>query len=159
MQVPAPTFCPMCRVQRRFAWRNEQYLYKNIYNDTKKEGFAFVPSNSPVKVVTEKFWYSDEWDPLKYGQEYDFSKPFFEQYKELLSNIPWSSRWVINTINSEYSINTNDVKNSYLIMSSSYVENSSYGIWLSHVEDSIDLYSVAKSSLCYESAFPLNKSR
>ena len=28
MQVPAPTFCPDCRAQRRFAFRNERNFYK-----------------------------------------------------------------------------------------------------------------------------------
>lgn len=26
MKVPAPTFCPECRLQRRLAWRNERSL-------------------------------------------------------------------------------------------------------------------------------------
>ena len=26
MQVPSPTFCPHCRAQRRFAYRNERGL-------------------------------------------------------------------------------------------------------------------------------------
>ena len=28
IKVPAPTFCPECRMQRRMAWRNERTLYK-----------------------------------------------------------------------------------------------------------------------------------
>ncbi|MEK7627724.1 MAG: hypothetical protein AAB397_04050, partial [Patescibacteria group bacterium] len=28
IQVPAPTFCPECREQRRLAFRNERSLYK-----------------------------------------------------------------------------------------------------------------------------------
>jgi len=31
---------------------------------------------------------SDVWDACDYGREYDFSKPFFEQFKELKNNIP-----------------------------------------------------------------------
>ena len=28
MKVPAPTFCPECRLQRRLAWRNEKSFYE-----------------------------------------------------------------------------------------------------------------------------------
>jgi len=30
ISVPYPTFCPMCRAQRRLAFRNERGLYKNL---------------------------------------------------------------------------------------------------------------------------------
>ena len=37
IKVPAPTFCPDCRMQRRFAWRNERALYHNVCAKTGKK--------------------------------------------------------------------------------------------------------------------------
>jgi len=28
IKVPPPTFCPECRLMRRYAWRNERVLYR-----------------------------------------------------------------------------------------------------------------------------------
>ena len=39
-------------------------------------------------VYCRECWYSDKWDPLFYGQDYDFSKSFFEQWKDLSKIVP-----------------------------------------------------------------------
>ena len=36
-QIPAPTFCPDCRQQRRLSFRNERNLYKRKCDATEKE--------------------------------------------------------------------------------------------------------------------------
>jgi hypothetical protein len=43
-----------------------------------------------MNIVDQKYWWSDEWDPLDYGIEFDFSRTFFEQWKELRDTIPFS---------------------------------------------------------------------
>lgn len=151
LKVPSPTFCPGCRMQRRFAWRNERFLYKRPDNETGRMLFSAFPPEALIKTVAQERWSSDEWDPMKYGREYDFSKPFFQQFKELMSDVPFASRWVLNIVNADYNINTNDAKNCYLVMSSSYVEDCAYSVWLVNTQNSMDLYNVSKSSFCYES--------
>ena len=37
IKVPAPTFCPDCRQQRRLVWRNERNLYKRKCSATGAE--------------------------------------------------------------------------------------------------------------------------
>ncbi len=34
-------------------------------------------------VCDRDYWWSDDWDPLDYGTNYDFSKTFFKQFHEL----------------------------------------------------------------------------
>ena len=157
--VPPPTFCPQCRMIRRFAWRNERFLYRKPDSTTGKMLFSSFPAESPVKVISQEEWSSDSWDAMQYGREYDFSKSFFTQFRELMLQVPWAARWVVNIINSDYNINTNDAKDCYLVMSSSYVQNSAYSVWLSTTEDSMDLYNAEKCSFCYESTFLKNCSR
>jgi hypothetical protein len=115
--------------------------------------FSSFPPESPIKVISQEEWSSDSWDSMKYGREYDFNKPFFAQFRELMLEVPWAARWVMNIVNADYNINTNDAKDCYLVMSSGYVQNSSYSVWLSKTEDSIDLYNAFKCSFCYESTF------
>ncbi|MAF20478.1 MAG: hypothetical protein CMI55_02225 [Parcubacteria group bacterium] len=106
--------------------------------------------DSPYKIYESKIWWSDKWDPMEYGRDYDFSKPFFEQMKELIREVPWPSRIVIDVVNSDYCKNSMNVKNSYLITSGKDIENCAYGYRLYDSKDSYDCMSLNKSELCYQ---------
>jgi len=149
MKVPAPTFCPECRLQRRFAWRNEWKLFKkkDVHG---KEIFSFFHEDSPVKILEAAEWYGDSWDPMQYGQNYDFSRSFFEQFKELLYNVPLMSRSVISPVRSDFSSNASYPKDCYLTFALSYVENSAYSIWGAKSKDIFDCYIYNDSELCYD---------
>ena len=80
IKVPPPTFCPECRMQRRFTWRNERSLYHNKCIATGKNVVSGFSSDSGMIVYERYFWWSDKWDPMSFGVDYDFSKPFFLQF-------------------------------------------------------------------------------
>ena len=84
MQVPAPTFCPECRNQRRFSWRNERNLYKRKDSLTGEDLISVYSPDKPFVIYSQKNWWSDNWNPMSYGCNYDFTKPFFLQFSELL---------------------------------------------------------------------------
>ena len=88
IKVPPPTFCPECRFARRMTWRNERALYKRKCDATGVDIISIFSPDSGYKAYEEKHWWSDKWDPLDYGADYDFSKPFFVQYQELLKQVP-----------------------------------------------------------------------
>ena len=69
-----------------------------------------------LTVYDHDVWWSDKWDPLEYGQDYDFSRPFFEQYKEFLVKVPHLALVNDNgtgSINSEYTQDFAFAKNCY----------------------------------------------
>lgn len=70
--VPAPTFCPECRLQRRMTFRNETSLYKRKCDVTGKDIISIYNPKSPHIIYDHKYWWSDEWDAIEYGKEYDF---------------------------------------------------------------------------------------
>ena len=150
MKVPAPTWCPDCRMQRRFAWRNEWKLMrkKDIHG---KEIFSIFHEDSPVKILEVSEWYSDSWDPMAYSRDYDFSRPFFEQFKELLHQVPLMSRSLINPVRSDFSSNATEPKDCYLTFGVSYVENSAHSIWGAKAKDIFDCHMFNESELCYDS--------
>src|SRR5665213_1779620 len=91
IKVPPPTFCFDCRLQRRLMFRNERVLYKRPNNAQNKSGENLISIHNPdvaYKVYDDRTWWSDAWDPMDYGQDYDFSKPFFLQFKALYESIP-----------------------------------------------------------------------
>ena len=77
IRVPPPTWCPECRMIRRFMFRNERNLYRRKDDVSGKEIFSMYPPEVPVKIYEKDYWWSDAWDATEYGKDYDFSRPFF----------------------------------------------------------------------------------
>jgi hypothetical protein len=150
VHVPKPTFCPTCRMLRRFQYRNERSLFRRIDAHDGKEIFSGFSSKSPVVTYENKYWYGDDWDQLASGMEYDFSRSFFEQFKELLSKAPIPARSVYNMVNSDYCNEMSESKNAYLCFNCDYVENSAYIRKMNHVKDILDSYEGTEDELCYE---------
>ena len=56
MKVPPPTFCPECRMQRRFAYRNERTLYRRKCALTGKDLISCFAPDVPFKVIDRDLW-------------------------------------------------------------------------------------------------------
>ena len=152
MQVPAPTFCPECRMIRRFNYRNEARLFRRPDAHTGKEIFSGFAPEASVLTYENTFWFGSEWDPLSTGVMYDFNRPFFEQFRELLAVSPLPARSVYNLVNSDYCNEASEMKNAYLCFNTDFIENAAYSRKVSHVKDSLDVYETSESELCYEGA-------
>ena len=150
IKVPPPTFCPLCRIERRFVFRNERKLFKVKDAFTGKEIFSLYPEESGRKVVTEKEWFSDSWEGMEYAVDCDFSKIFLEQLKQLTKEVPVYNLNTSYAVNSPYSANTTALKNCYLCFGSNYSENCMYGNGIDYTKDSIDNSHVFHSERCYE---------
>ncbi|MBI3626979.1 hypothetical protein HY224_02960, partial [Candidatus Uhrbacteria bacterium] len=97
-------------------------------------------------------WWSDKWDPKSYGREYDFKRPFMEQYRELHQAMPKLAMMNDNGISSENCEYTYDFaygKNCYLVVASWFVENCMYGYLLAGNKDSADNLFLFDSQLMY----------
>ena len=101
----------------------------------------------------QKCWWSDNWNYLDYGLEYDFSKPFFEQWDELLHKTPLIglSNDHTTNINSEYNNFSGYLKNCYLLYHADMDENSAYGFYLNNANDTLDSSLMISDELCYDS--------
>ena len=157
MKVPPPTWCPDCRLRRRITWRNEKTLYKRKCDATGQLIFSAFAPDAPVKVYERDYWWSDNWDSLKYGKEIDFSRPFLTQVKELLHEVPLPSRSAVNNINSDYYIGCRSVKNCYLVFHGNTDEDCLYSVGLDNSKNCADCLFVSDCELCYE-CFLVNKS-
>ena len=150
IKVPAPTFCWLCRAQRRTAFRNERSLYKRKSDFSQKDIFSAFAPDAPVKVYEKEVWLTDQWDPMDYGKDFDESKTFFEQFKELLHTVPLKNLNVVNGVNSDYVNNFTDPKNCYLIFNGNNAEDCMYGNGLGYTKSCVDNSHVSKSERCYE---------
>ena len=103
IKVPPPTWCPECRLIRRMAYREDRPLYKDKCDKCGKDIISIFADDIPLKVYCSSCWWSDSWDAIEYGKDYDFSKPFFEQFYELQKAVPREATSQRNSINCQYS--------------------------------------------------------
>ena len=155
IKVPPPTFCPECRTIRRLCWRNEMSLYKRKCDaEGHNENIITIYHPEEKLVVYDiKSWWGDKWDSISYGQEYDFTKPFFQQWKELRDRIPLQCLSNSNAKNSDYCNVAEDSKDSYMSSGSWKIEKTFYSNRISETKESSDLYVVHRSELCYDDIF------
>jgi len=149
MKVPAPTFCPECRLIRRMTWRNERSLFKRPCAKTGKEIITMFHPDADVVVYDHDVWWSDQWEPTDYGREYDFSRPFFEQFKDLLRETPLESLGNSNSVGSPYGNHNADCKFCYLIYASYKNERTHYSYGAFSCKDCIDTFTCLDSELSY----------
>jgi Zn ribbon nucleic-acid-binding protein len=145
-----PGLCPNCRDQLRLAWRNDTNLYSRKCDATGENLVTMFHPDAKVKVIHKDFWYSDEYDGRKYGQDFDFERPFFEQFNELMQKAPLPHTMVSNDTNSLYTNYTYANKNCYLCFAGNYLEDSLYCYNAENSSDCADCLFVSSSELCYQ---------
>ncbi|KKL91004.1 hypothetical protein LCGC14_1899020 [marine sediment metagenome] len=152
IKVPPPTFCPQCRLQRRLAFFNIFSLYKRPCDFCKKEFISTFKAGAPYVVYCPKCWWSDDWDVFEYGRDYDFSRPFFEQFKELWQATPvlGISLDIPAMQTSPYSSHAGHLKNCYLLFHADYMEDSAYGFYLNSCKSVFDSSLIISSERCYD---------
>lgn len=150
MKVPPPTFCPECRMLRRLLVRNERVLYRaNCYLCKKLIFTIYHPDNNFI-IYCSKCYNSNNWDPLIFGRNYNFSKPFFEQFYELQKIVPRKALHEIISTNSEYSnyvFNSKDAYLSFTVVDSNWIY---YSRSADRCKECIDCYNILDCESCYE---------
>lgn len=147
----SPKLCPDCRLQRRLCFRHETKLYKRNCDLSARPIISAYSTDKPYKVYSADVYWSDAWDPLQYGADYNRAHSFFEQFKRLQLNVPR-----INLLtdprneNSSYVNQANRVRNCYLVWGSVTAEDCYYSYRIFNSRDSMDCAFVENCELCYE---------
>lgn len=150
IQVPAPTFCPECRMRRRQAFRNERALYKRECGLCKKSIVTGYPPEMPFPVYCNDCWYSDKWGGEDYAMDYDPNKSFWLQFKELKNKVPRLALNASLNQNCDFANYTWECKNVYLSTSTLHSENIFYSASIDRSENCIDCLEIGDSQFCYE---------
>lgn len=154
--IPAPTLCPDCRCIRRNIYRNEYYLYRRTSALSNKPLISIYSPETNYKVFSVAEWFSDDWNPMDYGRDFDFNKPFFEQFHALQLDVPRACLVGETNENCDYATSLGDCKNCYLINCSEYDEDCWYGKLLQRCKNAVDSSYVYDCELIYE-CFNLEK--
>ncbi len=148
-QVPLPTFCSDCRAKRRMLFWNQHNLFRKEEALNGKEIFSSFPPDSPVKIYDRDYWWSDAWDPLAYGKDADFGKPFLAQIRDLFFEVPYGSRSVINLVRSDYCDQAADFKDCYLCFNGQHAEECLYGVSFFEMRNCVDFHGANGCEMCY----------
>lgn len=151
IKVPPPMWCTDCRQQRRYAWRNERTLYRRDCDLCSKSTVTIYSPNKPYKIYCLQCWWGDGWDPSNYGIDFDFSRPFFEQFSEFQKQVPRMALLSKNSTNSDYTNHSGNNKNAYISFSTFDSENILYGTWVMNSREITDCnYIYEKGEKLYE---------
>ena len=152
IKVPAPTFCPECRLVRRLSWRNERALYKRECDLCREITMSVFAPEKPNKAYCNKCWWGDKWDAVSFGEKYDSSKKFFLQFSEFLKKVPLMSLYVqaASLQNSDYVNMSSYLKDCYMVTTAETNENCSYGSFLTKSKDSMDCLMITGCEMCYQ---------
>ncbi|MBU6389860.1 hypothetical protein KGQ71_05100, partial [Patescibacteria group bacterium] len=150
--IPSPTLCPRCRWQRRIVWRDEYILYRRKCDLSGRDMISRHHPDTSFPVYYTEEWQSDKWNPLDYGMDFDFNRPFFEQFGELVGKVPKPSVYsdVTTNQNSEYVNCAGFVKNCYMVVEADRNEDCLYSRGITDSKDCADCLRSNDSQFCYE---------
>lgn len=154
MNVPPPTWCPQCRQQRRMTWRNEQALFSRTCDKTKKPVVSIYPPGTRFPVWQVDTWFDKNvWDAREHGRDYDFSRPFFDQFYDLQCVVPRPHNGSLagsRSVNSDYTNCSGDNKNCYMGSGTGFSEECYYTTYTEYSYRCMDVLLCHKCQMCYE---------
>jgi len=148
--LPLPANCPECRDRLRYTFRNERHLYRRTCDLCKKEVVSIYAPGKPYTVYCPQCFFSDRWSAESYGREYDFSRPFFEQFASLKHEVPRLGIDVLNNENSDYTNISISNKDCYLVFATVRSERCFHTRKVIQSRDCMDCGYSEEMELCYE---------
>src|SRR3989338_3967347 len=134
-----PEQCFFCRFKQYSAFWVFGKFRKGISDLSGENLITVLPNNARYPIYKSHEWWGDGWDPMNFGQDYDSSRFFFGQLKELQEKIPRPHQTGENRVGCDWCDDIWDSKNCYLSRSLSKCENLSYSYRIVEAKDSFDL--------------------
>ncbi len=148
--IPLPDISPQERFRQMLAFYNEGTLFERTCSYSKKKIISCHRPDTVYPVYDREIWLSDAYDPLEFGQDYDFNKPFFQQFQELANRVPREATLGAHIENSPYINSSMNLKNCHYVFNSIGGQDCMYCILLNQCRDSFDLLFCSDCELCYE---------
>ncbi len=159
--LKVPEQCFFCRMKQYSAFWVFGKFRKGVSDLSGESLITVLPNNSRYPIYKSHEWWGDGWDPMIHGKDYDPSRLFFDQLKELQEKIPRPHQIGERSTSCDWCDDVWDCKNCYLSRSILNSENLSYCYRVVETKDSFDIiYSFNLQNsydclLCYDS-FNLN---
>lgn len=147
--LPLPTIHPYENLRRLGAYGNLLYLYKtqSAYSGNPQISRFFPEFGYKICTLAE-FW-NEEIDNREFGRDYDFSRPFFAQFSELLRSVYLLPLVGLNNENSPYVNGAEGVKNCHLCFNAVGSEDCTYCLSVYYSNDCTDCVGAERCQFCY----------
>ena len=155
LQVPPPTLCPACRLQRRLGYRISFFpiFYKKSCSapDHDEKVVTYYSEKNPVKVYDDKYYLSDAWDGLEFGMDVEADESFFQKFHNLAIAAP---RQTLSkdpkSVDCEYVVSGVSSKDCYFVAIPYSSERVYYAYLPSFTKDCIDVSGTINCEQSYE---------
>ncbi len=152
LNVPAPTWCPQCRFQRRLSFLNWHSLYKRKCDKCDASMISVHHEDKPFRVFCNPCYWKDDWDGTEYAMDYDPNRNFFEQMLELRNKSNYMGQETLYSTlqNTPYANAAAYQKDCFMIFNADYGERCVYSTSYANLTESLDTYRTNSSELCFE---------
>lgn len=148
-ELPPPLLCWDCHCQRVWCFRNQYSFYKRKSSLSGQEMISLYSPDKPDTVYTYDEWWGDSWSAADFGRDFDFSRPFFDQFDALLKAVPKMTLIQDGTSeNCDYTNFGAENKNCY--MATVYRSENVYYSQAFMSKDCLDCYNVMQGERLYE---------
>ena len=152
VSVELPEICFFCRIKQHLSfWMFGKF--RNGVSDLSGENLITVlPEKNRYPIYTLTEWYSDKWDAMDSGVDYDPTQSFFKQLQALQEKIPHPHQNGTKNTGCEWCDDVWNSKNCYLSRSMEECEDLYYSYRNLWVRNSIDVTVCFNCEKCYDSS-------
>ena len=147
VDIELPTLCFFCRIKLHLSFWMFGKFRKGKSDLSGKSLITVLPEINRYPIYTLHEWHSDKWDAMNFGIDYDSSRPFFEQLKELQEKVPHPHQNGIKNTGCDWCDDVWNSKNCYLSRSMEECEDLYYSYRNVKVKNSIDMTICFKRSI------------
>lgn len=151
VDIELPTICNFCRIKIHLSFWMFGKFRKGVSDLSGESLITVLPEKTRYPIYTLNEWHSDKWDAMDFSQDYDSSKPFFEQLQVLQEKVPHPHQGGIKNTNCDWCDDVWNCKNSYLSRSMVDCEDLYYSYRNLSVKNSIDVVVCFDSERCFDS--------
>ena len=147
--LPPPTIKPAEVGRRILAWGNLRHLFhaKSALSGVPHLS-RYNPRDGYHSVTQEEFW-DDRVDNIRFGRSYDFSRPFFDQYAELIRQVWCMALSITNSEGSDYCNGVENIRDCYLCFSAREARECMYGVSQYFSNDCVHCVAAVRCQYCY----------
>lgn len=153
LRMPPRRQCFKCLMRQRLAFWVYGKFRKGRSDLSGDPLITTLPAKTRYPVYTSKEWFSDAWDGMDYGRDYDPSRPFFDQVKELQEKVPRPHQLGENNVACDWCDDVWESKDCYLSKSLTHSQNADYGYRMVRIKDSMDLTYCFDTERSYDSTY------
>ena len=152
VEIEFPVLCFLCRTKLLFAFWTFGKFRKGVSDLSGDSLITVLPTKAHYPIYSLHEWHSDKWDPLSYGQDYDPTRSFFEQLKELQRKVPRPHQVGSKNTGCDWCDDVWNSKNCYLSRSMLNCEDLFYSYRNINIKNSIDAIICFSSEKIYDCA-------